>query len=341
MTPPILEVRHLRTHFRTEKGDLVAVNDVSFTVDAGSCLGIVGESGSGKSVTCLSIMGLIESPGVVTGEILFQGKNLLELSPQQTEALRGKDITMVFQDPLTSLNPVFTVERQMTDVIRRHLRMSPRQARDLAIEMLARVGVPAPAERLRQYPFQLSGGLRQRVMLAMALSCEPKLVLADEPTTALDVSIQAQILDLLQDLKSQLHFALVFVSHDLGVIANLSDRVIIMYAGRFMESARTEQIFTAPAHPYTVGLLSSAPSLTSSRQNPLRPIEGVLPDLTRLPPGCPFAPRCNRRTAECEAVMPPLQAHGEGRLLACYHPWDAPPGELLGTSIDASAKRSA
>ena len=337
----ILDVRHLHTHFGTDKGDLVAVNDVSFTVDAGSCLGIVGESGSGKSVTCLSIMGLIEPPGVVTGEILFEGRNLLALSAAETEALRGKDISMIFQDPLTSLNPVFTVERQMMDVIRRHLPMSPRQARARAIETLARVGVPAPAERLRQYPFQLSGGLRQRVMIAMALSCEPKLVFADEPTTALDVSIQAQILDLLQDLKSQLNFALVFVSHDLGVIANLSDRVIIMYAGHFMESARTEQIFTAPAHPYTVGLLSSAPSLASSRQNPLRPIEGVLPDLTRLPPGCPFAPRCSRRTAECEAVIPPLRAYGEGRLLACYHPWDAPLGELQAASIDASANRSA
>jgi len=321
MQIPILDVRHLHTCFHTPKGVLKAVDDLSFSVLPGECLGIIGESGSGKSVTCLSIMGLIEPPGYVTaGEILFEGRDLLRLSDRELEDIRGKEISMIFQDPLTSLNPVFTVEQQMTDVIKRHLGLSHRQAVRRAMDMLAQVGVPAPAERLRQYPFQLSGGLRQRVMIAMALSCEPKLVIADEPTTALDVSIQAQILDLLQDLKSQLHFALIFVSHDLGVIANLSDKVIIMYAGKCMEAAPTEPIFSHPIHPYTAGLLNSAPSINSSRQTPLRPIEGVLPDLTCLPPGCPFAPRCAYRSAECEQAMPPLESHGNGRLAACYHP---------------------
>ena len=321
MKPVILEVSNLHTRFDTPTGELHAVHGVSFSVRTGECLGIIGESGSGKSVTCLSIMGLIEPPGHVSeGEILFEGRDLLKLSQVELETLRGKDISMIFQDPLTSLNPVFTVEQQMTDVIKRHLPYSRRQAREQVIAMLTQVGLPAPAERLRQYPFQLSGGLRQRVMIAMALSCHPKLVIADEPTTALDVSIQAQILDLLQDLKSELDFALIFVSHDLGVIANLSDRVIIMYAGRFLETAPTAKIFTAPVHPYTVGLLNSAPNLSSSRKNPLRPIEGMLPDLTQLPPGCPFASRCHRCTPVCEEHMPPLELHGEDHLAACYHP---------------------
>lgn len=319
--PPILEVKNLRTYFDTPRGELRAVDDVSFTVHAGECLGIIGESGSGKTVSCLSVMGLIDAPGrIVSGEILFMGRDLRRLSPAEMEEIRGSGISMIFQDPLTSLNPVFTVERQMTDVIRRHRRCSQKEARQQAIERLAQVGVPAPEERMGQYPFQLSGGLRQRVMIAMALSCEPKLVIADEPTTALDVSIQAQILDLLQDLKAQLNFALIFVSHDLGVIANLSDRVIIMYAGKALEHAPTETVFTAPAHPYTYGLLRSAPSLSSDRRNPLNPIEGVLPDLTHLPPGCPFEPRCNRRTAECAAAMPALVSHGPEHLLACHHP---------------------
>jgi len=325
MQPPILEVKHLRTVFHTPRGMLRAVDDVSFSLGAGECLGIIGESGSGKTVTCLSIMGLIDPPGYVTGgEILFHNRNLLEMSDGELEAVRGREIAMVFQDPQTSLNPVFTVEQQMTDVIRRHLGCSHREAVSRAIEVLSQVGLPCPADRLKQYPFQLSGGLRQRVLIAMALSCRPSLIIADEPTTALDVSIQAQILDLLQDLKSQLQFALIFVSHDLGIIANLSDRVIIMYAGRCMEVASTEQIFSAPLHPYTEGLLSSAPSMSSTRQNPLRPIEGVLPDLTRLPPGCPFAPRCRYRTAVCEQVMPPLEMHAPDHLAACHHPVRTP-----------------
>ena len=318
---PILEVKNLRTHFDTPRGELRAVDDVSFTVHAGECLGIIGESGSGKSVSCLSVLGLIDAPGrIVNGEILFEGRNLRQMSENELEELRGTGLSMIFQDPLTSLNPVFTVERQMTDVIRRHRHCSQKEARERACAMLTQVGVPAAESRLGQYPFQLSGGLRQRVMIAMALSCDSRLIIADEPTTALDVSIQAQILDLLQDLKTQLQFALIFVSHDLGVIANLSDKVIIMYAGKAVETAPTETVFSAAAHPYTAGLLRSAPSLISDRRTPLKPINGMPPDLTRLPPGCPFAPRCGYRTEECDAAMPALLAHGPNHMLACYHP---------------------
>jgi len=318
---PILEVKHLQTYFDTPRGELRAVDNVSFTVSAGECLGIIGESGSGKTVSCLSIMRLIDKPGrIAGGEVLFQGRNLLALSAKEMEELRGTGISMVFQDPLTSLNPVFTVERQMCDVIMRHRHCSQKEARERAITVLGQVGVPAAEERVGQFPFQLSGGLRQRVMIAMALSCDPKLIIADEPTTALDVSIQAQILDLLQDLKTQFQFALIFVSHDLGVIANLSDKVIIMYAGKAVEMAPTETVFDAPAHPYTVGLLHSAPNLNSDRRFPLQPIEGVLPDLINLPPACPFSPRCGRRMPECDEKMPPLSPFGPEHLLACYHP---------------------
>jgi len=318
---PILEVKNLCTCFDTPRGELRAVDHISYTVRAGECLGIIGESGSGKSVSCLSVMRLIEKPGRITGgEIIFQGRNLLELSEGQMEELRGAGISMIFQDPQTSLNPVFSVEQQMVDVIRRHSSCGRKEARERAITMLKQVGVPAAEDRMGQFPFQLSGGLRQRVMIAMALSCNPRLIIADEPTTALDVSIQAQILDLLQDLKMQLGFALIFVSHDLGVIANLSDKVIIMYAGKALEMAPTETVFTAPAHPYTVGLLRSAPSLSSDRSRPLQPIEGVLPDLTRLPPGCPFAPRCTRLSARCHEEMPALEEFGPSHVLACYYP---------------------
>jgi oligopeptide/dipeptide ABC transporter ATP-binding protein len=318
---PILEVKNLCTSFETPRGELRAVDNLSYSVRAGECLGIIGESGSGKSVSCLSVMRLIEKPGRITaGEILFMGRNLLDFSEDEMEETRGAGISMIFQDPQTSLNPVFTVERQMCDVIQRHRTCTGKEARERAIAMLKQVGVPAAEERMSQFPFQLSGGLRQRVMIAMALSCDPKLIIADEPTTALDVSIQAQILDLLQDLKTQFQFALIFVSHDLGVIANLSDKVVIMYAGKAMEMAPTETVFSAPAHPYTVGLLHSAPNLSSDRRQPLQPIEGVLPDLTRLPPGCPFAPRCRQRSAACDDKMPALTTFAPDHLLACYHP---------------------
>jgi oligopeptide transport system ATP-binding protein len=321
MSETVLNVKNLSTYFDIPAGVLKAVDGVSFTVDAGECLGIIGESGSGKTVTCLSVMGLIEQPGrIASGEILFEGQDLRTLSDKALEELRGSQISMVFQDPLTTLNPVFTVERQMTDVIRRHLHLSRREARERACETLRQVGVPEAKDRIRQYPFQLSGGLRQRVVIAMALSCNPRLIIADEPTTALDVSIQAQILDLLQELKTRFNFAMIFVSHDLGIVANLSDKVVIMYAGKLLEMAPTEKIFTAPKHPYTIGLLNSAPSLTSSRQNPLEPIAGVLPDLTDLPPGCPFAPRCEHREADCDQAMPSLEQQDGEHWFACYHP---------------------
>lgn len=324
MEQPICEVSHLHVEFTTTAGSLKAVDDVSFAVHPGECLGIVGESGSGKSVTCRSIIGLIEPPGrIVSGEIQFAGRSLLQLTPGELEEIRGKEISMIFQDPLTSLNPIFTVEEQITSVIKRHWKCTHREARERAVAILGQVGVPSPADRMRQYPFQLSGGLRQRVMIAMALSCEPKLVIADEPTTALDVSIQAQILDLLRDLKSNLRFSLIFVSHDLGVVANISDRVMVMYAGKVVEVAPIDQIFSSPTHPYTVGLLNSAPSLDSYRGQPLQPIEGILPDLTQVPPGCPFAPRCLYRSEECDRQMPPLEARGAAHFSACYHPLKA------------------
>lgn len=318
---PVLEVRQLSTSFATPSGELRAVDNVSFHLAPGECLGIIGESGSGKSVTCRSIMRLIHPPGRITGgEIVFEGRDLLKLTTREMEALRGGAISMIFQDPLTSLNPVFTISNQLVDVIRRHTGYSRRQAETRALEVLNQVGVPAPTERLRQYPFQLSGGLRQRVMIALALACHPRLVIADEPTTALDVSIQAQILDLLQELKAQLAFALIFVSHDLGVIAQLSDTVAIMYAGKLVEVAPTTQIFSHPLHPYTAALLRSAPSLSSHRSEPLLPIEGNPPDLAALPPGCPFAPRCPHHTAICLTSMPLLQPAAANRHVACHHP---------------------
>ncbi len=323
----ILEVRRLRTSFESPTGDLRAVDDVSFVLRPGECLGIIGESGSGKSVTCRSIMRLITPPGrIIGGEVLFEGRNILTLPMHEVEALRGGAMSMIFQDPLTSLNPVFTIERQMVDVIHRHTGCRSSAARARAVEILGQVGVPMPTERLRQYPFQLSGGLRQRIMIALALACRPRLVIADEPTTALDVSIQAQILDLLHDLKEQLNFAMIFVSHDLGVIAQLSDVVAIMYAGRLVEIAPTRQIFRQPRHPYTAALLRSAPNLTSHRSNPLLPIEGNPPNLAALPPGCSFAPRCPQRTAICLEQMPIL-VHND-HMFACHHPLQDGPSHI-------------
>jgi oligopeptide/dipeptide ABC transporter ATP-binding protein len=317
----ILEVKGLETSFMTPDGELPAVRDVSFSVRRGECLGIVGESGSGKSVTCLSIMGLINAPGFVKqGEVLFQGKNVLAMSHSEQEDLRGGQIGMVFQDPLSSLNPVWSIERQMSDVITRHLGYSRKDARSRAIESLRQVGVPAPAERLKQYPFQLSGGLRQRVMIAIALSCDPQLIIADEPTTALDVSIQAQILDLLDGLKREIGFSLILVTHDLSIVANLADHVLVMYGGKVMEMGSTEKIFENPLCPYTMALIDSATSIDTDRPEDLRPIEGVPPDPRNLPPGCPFAPRCPQATPECYEKMPDLRVEDEDHAVACEHP---------------------
>ncbi len=322
-TPPVLSVRDLTAVFATRDGTVTAVDAVSFDVAAGECLGIVGESGSGKSVACLAIMGLIDYPGrVAGGEILFRGQDLRAATPEQLRALRGASIGMVFQDPQTALNPLFTIGAQMTDVVRAHRRVSRADAAKLAIEKLRLVGVSSPEQRLRSYPWELSGGLRQRVAIAMALMLDPALLIADEPTTALDVSIQAQIIDLLDDLKRTLGFAMIFISHDLGVVSSISDRVLVMYAGKAVELGPAGAALGEPAHPYTSALVASAPTLESERGVPLPAIEGSLPNLAHLPPGCVFAPRCPRAQPRCVAERPLLEplAAIPGRAAACWFP---------------------
>jgi oligopeptide/dipeptide ABC transporter ATP-binding protein len=321
--PPVLSVRDLTAVFATRAGTVTAVDAVSFDVAAGECLGIVGESGSGKSVACLAIMGLIDYPGrVAGGEILFRGQDLRAATPEHLRALRGASIGMVFQDPQTALNPLFTVGAQMTDVVRAHRRCSRGEAEKLAVEKLRLVGVSSPEQRLRAYPWELSGGLRQRVAIAMALLLDPALLIADEPTTALDVSIQAQIIDLLDDLKRRLGFAMIFISHDLGVVSNVADRVLVMYAGKAVELGPAPAALGTPAHPYTAALVASAPTLESERGVPLPAIEGSLPGLANLPAGCVFAPRCPRAQPRCAADRPmlgPLPGL-PGRSAACWFP---------------------
>ena len=318
MATPLLSVRNLRTVFGTMQGEVTAVDDVSFDVVPGEVLGIVGESGSGKSVTALSIMGLLPQPPgrVAGGEILFEGRDLLKLSPGALRQMRGSAIGMIFQEPMTSLNPVFTIGDQISETVRVHERIGAQAARNRAIEMLEKVGIPSPARRIDDYPHQLSGGMRQRVMIAMALSCSPKLLLADEPTTALDVTIQAQILDLLRDLQQEFHMAIVIITHNMGVIAEFADRVAVMYAGRIAEQGPVGQIFDAPAHPYTIGLLSSTPDMISEVPR-LRTIPGTLPSLYELPAGCRFAPRCGRRIDACESGRPAMRALDADHQAAC------------------------
>ncbi len=319
---PRLSVRDLTTVFHTRGGRFVAVDNVSFDVHPGECVGIVGESGSGKSVAALSIMGLIDYPGVIeNGTIEFDGRNLRELPPEQLRQIRGQEIGIIFQDPQTSLNPLFTVGRQMIDIVRAHRKLSKAEAAALAIEKLGLVGISAPESRMRAYPWELSGGQRQRVAIAMALMLGPKLIIADEPTTALDVSIQAQIIDLLISLKNDLDFSLIFVSHDLGVIQTIANRVVVMYAGRMMETGQVGGVFRHPYHPYTSALLASAPTLRTARHQPLQAIEGRLPTPGALPPGCIFAPRCRYAQPDCTLAQPPLEPMGEaGRQAACIHP---------------------
>jgi peptide/nickel transport system ATP-binding protein/oligopeptide transport system ATP-binding protein len=315
---PLLSVRNLRTVFGTMQGDVTAVDDVSFDVSPGEVLGIVGESGSGKSVTALSIMGLLPQPPgrVAGGEILFQGRDLLKMPKSELRQLRGSAIGMIFQEPMTSLNPVFTIGDQITETIRVHERIGAAAARTRGIEMLARVGIPSPERRIDDFPHQLSGGMRQRVMIAMALSCSPQLLLADEPTTALDVTIQAQILDLLRDLQRELGMAIVIITHNMGVIAEFADRVAVMYAGRIAEEGTVDRIFDAPSHPYTAGLLSSTPDMLAEVPR-LRTIPGALPSLYELPPGCRFAPRCARRIEACDGGRPAMQDLAPGHRAAC------------------------
>ncbi len=306
----LLEVRNLRTHFPTRAGLVRAVDDVSFYLDRGELLGLVGESGCGKSITALSIMRLIARPGrIVSGEIFFEGSNLLSISEERMRQIRGDDIAMIFQDPMTSLNPVFTVGEQIAEALRLHRDMSRKEARDAAIEAMREVAIPDPSRRIDDYPHQLSGGMRQRVMIAMALACDPKLLIADEPTTALDVTIQAQILELLNQLRRTRELAVLLITHDLGVVAEVADRVAVMYTGRIVEEATVEELFARPRHPYTEGLLRSVPKLTEERSEKgvrLETIEGVVPSPTNLPSGCHFAPRCSHRMPRCTEEEIPL-----------------------------------
>jgi oligopeptide/dipeptide ABC transporter ATP-binding protein len=307
---PLLAVRDLVVRFRTHEGTIHAVNGVSFDLEPGETLGLVGESGCGKSVTNLAIMRLLPKPAgrIEGGSVLFDGLDLVHLPESDMRELRGRDVAMIFQDPMTSLNPVLTVEEQMVETIRAHRQTTRDEARRRAIELLEMVGIPKAEGRLRNYPHQFSGGMRQRVMIAMALALEPKLMIADEPTTALDVTIQAQVLELLRRLTTESGTAMILITHDLGVVAGMTQRINVMYAGFIVETATTEKLFGEPSHPYTVGLLHSIPRLDEVRPGELVPIEGTPPDQRRSPVGCPFAPRCAWRLEVCWREMPPLVA---------------------------------
>jgi oligopeptide transport system ATP-binding protein len=317
---PLLQVEGLQTLFRTHEGVVRAVNGISYTLDQGESLGIVGESGSGKSVSSLSILRLVPQPPgeIAGGKVLFQGRDLLGCSEAEMREIRGKEIAMIFQDPMTSLNPVLTVSRQMTESMETHLGMTPAQARARAVELLEMVGIPSAAARADDYPHQFSGGMRQRVMIAMAISCNPKLLIADEPTTALDVTIQAQILELIKRLRRELGTAVILITHDLGVVAGMCDRVAVMYAGYIVESAPARRLFTDPRHPYTLGLLRSIPRLDADRKRRLVPIEGMPPDLARMPAGCPSVPRCPFARERCRVDNPPLRPLGADHQVACW-----------------------
>jgi len=318
-TVPTLEVRHLRTHFETRAGVLPAVDDVSFTVPRGRILGLVGESGSGKSVTGFSIMGLVDAPGrIVGGEILFQGRELTGMRPAELRQLQGNRIAMIFQDPMMTLNPVMRVDAQMIEAVRAHSAASHKQARELARDTLGMMGIPSPEERLRAYPHQLSGGMRQRVAIAIAMLHRPDLIIADEPTTALDVTIQAQILSEVQKLARQHGTALIWITHDLSVVAGLADEVAVMYAGRIVEQGPVDAVLDHPLHPYTAGLIGSLPSLNKRGQR-LRQIPGMTPNLLTMPPGCAFAARCQRVSGACRQA-PAITSPDTLRQVRCFHP---------------------
>lgn len=316
----ILEVSDLHTEFLTEHGIVKAVRGVSFHVDLGETLGVVGESGSGKSVTMLSLMGLIESPpGKVTqGKVVFAGKDLLALSSDEIRNIRGKDIAMVFQDPMTSLNPVFSVGEQLFEALRAHKQISKKECREQAAHLLEIVGIPEPLRALDDYPHQFSGGMRQRVMIAMALSCDPRVLIADEPTTALDVTVQEQLLELIETLRDRMNMSVIWITHDLGVVAGISDRVLVMYAGKIVEQGEVHKIFAGQRHPYTRGLLRSIPRLDSPEGRRLDVIPGSPPDLIRLPRGCAFAPRCQYRVERCLEDDPPLVEVEPNHFSACW-----------------------
>jgi oligopeptide transport system ATP-binding protein len=317
---PVLEIRDLRTYFQSDESVVKAVDGVSVSVRRGETIGIVGESGSGKSVACLSALGLVPRPPAFhpSGQVRYQGRDLLALSERELERLRGNRLAMIFQDPLTSLNPYLRVSRQLTEVLEVHRGASAAAARRAAIAMLERVGIPDAPRRIDQYPHQFSGGMRQRVMIAMALLCEPEVLFADEPTTALDVTIQAQILELIAELKAKFGTAVVLVTHDLGVVAGTTDRVAVMYAGRIVEEGPTAEVFAAPAHPYTRGLLASLPRLDAAGREPLTAIPGLPPDLGHLPAGCPFHPRCAEAQDRCRGEYPPRVWLGPHHAASCW-----------------------
>lgn len=318
----LLEVKNLRTFFKTKKGIVKAVNDVTYSLEPGKTIGIVGESGSGKSVSAMSILRLLDSNGYIeSGEVLFEGKDLTKLSTEEMYHIRGNAISVIFQEPMTSLNPVFTVDRQLSEPLMIHQGMNKKQAHKEALKMLYDVQIPNPEAVIRQYPHQLSGGMRQRVMIAMALACKPKILIADEPTTALDVTIQAQILKLMNDLQREKGTSIIFITHDLGVINEMADDVVVMYCGQVVEQASARVIFTdnKVSHPYTEGLMHSIPRLDSKGEK-LEPIPGVVPHPLALPKGCKFAPRCKYCTKLCLEKEPELKAVNEGQLIRCFYP---------------------
>ncbi|MFM8267091.1 MAG: ABC transporter ATP-binding protein [Ilumatobacteraceae bacterium] len=325
-TAPLLEVDHLEVQFFTRRGTVQAVRGVSFHLERGETLGIVGESGSGKSVMAQTLLGLTELPGKITGgDVRWKGQSLVHDAEQTLERVRGREIAMVFQDPMTSLNPLFTVGAQIAEVLRRHLRLDRRRANERAVELLDLVGIANPRERVSQYPHEMSGGMRQRVLIAMALACEPELLVADEPTTALDVTIQAQILELIADLQDRLDLAVILITHDLGVVAGLCDRVAVMYSGKLVELASADDLYGSPAHPYSAGLLRSTPRLDMVMPR-LVSIEGAPPDLVNPPAGCPFAARCDLAVTQCLEEMPGLKTYPDGRKVACWRAFEVQRG---------------
>ena len=323
MAERLLDVQHLQTHFFTRGGVVKSVEDVTFYINEGETLGLVGESGCGKSVTSLSIMRLVESPPgkIVGGKVMFQGEDIVQMEEDELYKLRGGKIAMIFQDPMTSLNPLFTVGFQIAEAVKTHLKLDDKAAMDRAAQMLDLVRIPEARRRLNHYPHEFSGGMRQRVMIAIALSCNPKLLIADEPTTALDVTIQAQVLDLMKGLAQEFNTATLLITHDLGVVAGTCDRVAVMYAGRIVETTTTGTLFKNPAHPYTQALLNAVPRADTPRGAKLAAIGGQPPNLVNLPKGCPFAPRCRKAQARCREELPLLETVGPNQQVACFYPY--------------------
>lgn len=339
MSDKLLEVKDLQTSFYTHMGEVQAVRGVGFSLDKGEALGIVGESGSGKSVTSLSLMKLIEDPGKIkNGKIIFKGEDLVDKSPKKMMNIRGNEIAMIFQDPMTSLNPVYKVGNQIMEAIMRHQKLNKKEARKKAIEMLELVGIPSPEDRIDNYPHEFSGGMRQRAMIAIALSCQPDLLIADEPTTALDVTIQAQILELMKDLKDKVNTSIILITHDLGVVADVCSRIVVMYGGLIMEEGSAEEIFYDPKHPYTMGLLKSIPRLDLGERQRLIPIAGSPPDLLKPPTGCPFAARCPYAMEICLKERPPYFEVGERRRTMCWLLHEDAPKIELDTGVKRGAK---